>query len=628
MAKASPKARHTHHSAVQALNPLLLSFRAQAIILVIIGFLLFGNTLRNEYALDDGIVIEKNDYVQKGLKGIKKIFSTDAYESFYRQMNASQQLSGGRYRPLSIVTFAIEEQFFGSKEGPDPAILMLVRHLVNVLLYILSAVALLYLLQNFIFRENHLVAFLTCVIFLAHPLHTEVIANVKSRDEIMSFLFIIFTFIKLMKYHESRLTKDLMLGLLYYFLALLSKEYAVTLVVLIPMLLYIKKGFSLPESLKATIPFFAVAVLYVFIRLSIVGLGSTDPNPDVLNNPFKYASPGEKWATQIEILNHYLKLLFIPYPLSSDYSFQTIPYTSFADPKVWIAILLHLGMLVATLTLFIRRNIIAFGLAFYLGHLLMVSNLVMDIGATMGERLLYHSSFGFAMILSIGIVWLLKHLEDRKRQIVVYSVAGIIVLLYSFIVIPRNAEWKNDSTLFIADVNTVPNSALVNGNAGKAYIDLSEKPENKAEEKELLLKSIPLLERSVKIHPQYVNGYLNLGVAYFKLRDYQKAESYWRTAEKIYPNNPFLKINFNLLGQVYFQEAMKAGPANPKEAIRILEKATAVDPANAELWYNLGGASFTVGDFAKARDAWEKTLMIQPGHPQAMNGLAAIPAGR
>ncbi|MCE9537844.1 MAG: hypothetical protein K8R85_01320 [Bacteroidetes bacterium] len=169
------------------------SFKIQALILVVLGFILYSNSFTNEYALDDGIVIQKNDYVQRGIRGIPKILSTDAYDSFYRQMHAKQQLSGGRYRPLSVVTFAIEQELFGSKEKEKPAEdAAFIRHVLNVVFYIISILVLLYFLRNFIFKENPLIAFIACLIFLIHPIHTEVVANVKSRDEILSFLFIIY----------------------------------------------------------------------------------------------------------------------------------------------------------------------------------------------------------------------------------------------------------------------------------------------------------------------------------------------------------------------------------------------------------------------------------------------------
>ena len=627
MSKQKVNKKEVHTPVSLSKNSLFPNFKIQAMVLLIVGFILYGNSILNEYALDDGIVIEKNDYVQQGFKGIPKILKTDAYDSFYRSMNAKQQLSGGRYRPLSVVTFAIEQQLFGSKEKEKPADdVALIRHLLNVVFYILSVIILLHFLQTFIFKDTPLVAFLTCLLFLIHPIHTEVIANVKSRDEILSFLFIILTFIKMFRYRESKKPLQLFAALAFYFLALLSKEYAVTLIVLIPILLYIVKGDSLKESLIGVIPYFFVAALYLLIRFSIVGKGATIENPDVLNNPYKFATSPEKWATKIEILNHYLRLLFFPHPLSSDYSYNTIPYTNFGNPMVWFAILFHLSAIVATIVLFVRRNILAFAFAFYLLHLFLICNLVMDIGATMGERLIYHSSFGFMIIIAVAINWLLEKIGSvNSKKIARFAFAALITVCCAAKVIPRNAQWKNDTTLFINDAETVPYSALVNGNAGKAYLDLADKPENKANEKDLIEKAIVHLSRSVDVHKAYVNGYLNLGVAYYKLKDYENARIQWDKVAEIYPNNPFLKRNYTVLAGIYYNKGMEKGGKAPMEAIQFLEEAVRMDQGNAEYWYNLGGAYYTVKDFEKARNAWNTTLQLNPNKVEAQQGLAALP---
>lgn len=602
------------------------SFKLQALILIFIGFFIYGNSFKNEYALDDGIVIIKNEYVQQGLRGVPKILKTDSYDSFYKQMNAKQQLSGGRYRPLSVVTFALEEQFFGNgdKESPSETVTM-VRHLLNVAFYILSVIILLQFLRTYIFKENTIIPFLTCLIFLIHPLHTEVVANIKSRDEILSFLFIILTFMKALQYQEVKQTKYLVWSLVFYFLALLSKEYAITLLVLLPLLFYVLLKDTLVGSIKKTIPFIVVAVVYLLIRFSIVGVGSTQENTDVLNNPYMFAGSSEKLATKIEVLNHYLKLMFYPYPLSSDYSYSTIPYTNFADPKVWFSISFTLLLIVLTLYFFKKRHILSFALAFYLLHLFMISNLVMDIGATMGERLVYHSSFGFALIIAILFYLFIKKWSTKSQQTTLIILGILITLPCASIVMERNDAWTNDKKLFTTDAWTVPNSALVNGNAGKAYVDLSEMDANKSMERELLGKALLHLHRSVKIHDKYVNGYLNLGVVYFKLKNYQKAEEYWRIAQKIYPNNPFLKRNFGVLATTYFNDAMKIGAKDVSKAIKGLEKACELDPGNVEYWYNLGGASFTNKDYEKAKQAWTRTLQLKPDHLQAQQGMGALP---
>ena len=92
----------------------LPDFRSQAIFIVLLGAIFYFNTIQDQYCLDDDIIVVKNQYVQSGFSGIKDIMSKDAFDSFYRQMQASKdQLSGGRYRPLSIVSFAIEQSLFG-----------------------------------------------------------------------------------------------------------------------------------------------------------------------------------------------------------------------------------------------------------------------------------------------------------------------------------------------------------------------------------------------------------------------------------------------------------------------------------------------------------------------------------
>src|SRR4051812_34061085 len=85
--------------------------KAPYIVIILLGLIFNITSLNNEYALDDGIIIHQNDWVIKGTGGIKGILTKDAYESFYRRMNATDQLAGGRYRPLSVVSFAIEQEF-------------------------------------------------------------------------------------------------------------------------------------------------------------------------------------------------------------------------------------------------------------------------------------------------------------------------------------------------------------------------------------------------------------------------------------------------------------------------------------------------------------------------------------
>jgi tetratricopeptide (TPR) repeat protein len=602
--------------------------KLQSLVLILLGLLFYGNSLTNGYAFDDGIVIQHNNYVQQGFRGIPGIFSTDVYESFYSQMDAKQQLSGGRYRPLSVLTFALEQQLFGSKEQVKPENdVAFVRHFLNVFLYILSVVFLLQLLREYLLPQSPHAAFLACLLFLCHPLHTEVVANVKSRDEVLSFLFIVLTLIAVFRYRKRKHPPQLACGILFYFLALLSKEYAITLIALIPILLFVLKKETFANSIKAVLPFLAVALLYLFIRFSVVGLGSTQENQEVLNNPYMFATNVEKWATKIEILDRYLKLLVFPHPLSSDYSYNAIPYAHFTDAKVWLSIVLYMGLIAAAIFFFVRRHLLAFALAFYLTHLFLVSNFIVDIGATMGERLLYHSSFGFALAIALLLDRAMRNVEKGRMKTQLAIVLSLLLIIpCGAIVIPRNLQWKNDATLFLTDVETVPNSALANGNAGKACLDLAERPENKAAATELWTKSIPFFKKAISIHQGFFNGYLDLGVAYCKLGDYEGAEESWKVAQAIYPDHPYLRAGLHWLGAAYDKQATALGSENTSEAIRLLEKAVKVDPENADLWYHLGEACFTMQELEKARTAWTKTLQLKPDYKEAEKALSTLPA--
>ena len=77
------------------------------IIIILFTFILYGNTLFHDYALDDALVITENEYTLSGFEGIDDLFSEEFFSGFFDQ-NDKKLVAGGRYRPLSMVTFEIE----------------------------------------------------------------------------------------------------------------------------------------------------------------------------------------------------------------------------------------------------------------------------------------------------------------------------------------------------------------------------------------------------------------------------------------------------------------------------------------------------------------------------------------
>lgn len=589
----------------------LYSFKVQAFVVALLAIIFYINTSKNEYALDDTIVIVKNEYVHQGFAGLPDIFGKDAFDSYYKQFNSSNQLSGGRYRPLSIATFAIEQQFFGaiSKTAVDSFIVygmtyemktvaekkfltqMHIRHFINVLLYALLAVVLLYFLRYIVFKNNHIMAFLAVILFTIHPLHTEVVANVKSRDEIMSLLFICSTFIMAFKYHEYGKTWMLVAGVSCYLLAFLSKEYAITIVVLLPLSLYLFNKFSLSKSIMAILPYLIAVGIYGLLRRSVTGDANPASDADILNNPYAFAGDTEKLATKLATSLNYMRLLIFPHPLSSDYSYNTIPYKDFSNPLVWLAMVVYGGCTWIMFSLFGKFNtgerevkilgvkinnggavnttaILCFAIAFFMAHFMLVCNLIFNIGATMGERLIFHSSVGFCIVVAF---LLYKGMEKIKpaatgRMLLAGLMLGLIVIC-GFTTIERNTYWKNDQTLFDEDIKRSPNSVLVNANVASSLINKSDAEKDTVKKFDDLRRGIAYYDKTVAIHPTFVSGYMNRGVAYMKLNLPDSAKANYDRVASLYPNYPKLYEIYYNLGVCYYMNKMVPQAVNIWRAV-------------------------------------------------------------
>ena len=613
------------------------------VILIVMSFVLYGNTLNHQFALDDDIVICKNEYVLQGMGGMSDIFSKDLFDSFYKQMNTTAQLSGGRYRPLSVASFAVEQEFIGTRDDAkfEPNVWdfnkngqqdvsedvnkdgiwndkdfrskgFTLRHFDNIFFYGLGCSMLFLFLSTVVFKENKLLAFIISLLFLAHPIHTEVVANVKSRDEIFSFLFMMLTLYLAHQYDVKRHLKYILFAAVSFFCAMLSKEYGATLLILVPLSLYLfpAKEFKVSNYIGLFIGMIVVFGIYYGIRSGIVIGKSNLQDKELLNNPYLLATESQRLATMCYIFLKYLVTQILPHPLSSDYGFNSIPYKDFGDISVWVSILLMIGFVVGGIYAFYKKHWSVFAIAFYMLTILLVTNFIFNVGATMGERLVFHSSLGYCMGLGFLLVWL-SH-KMKQKQLAFFLVLPIL-FLYSLKTISRNKAWENDITLALTDVEIMPESTSLNGNAASRYIDLSEWPKNKPKEKELVQKSIQYGKKAIQLHPKFVNGYLNLGLAYAKLEQYDSAKVCWDIAFKEYPSHPSKALYYNLLADAYYRSGYNMGGQQRwKEGVVFLQQAVDMNPTNARYWYDLGGFSFNAQDYKKAKEAWTKAYQLDP----------------
>ena len=93
----------------------------------------------------------------------------------------------------------------------------------------------------------------------------------------------------------------------------------------------------------------------------------------------------------------------------------------------------------------------------------------------------------------------------------------------------------------------------------------------------------------------------------------------------LHPNHPSLPAKYTLLSHYYYVDGMNLGKAGKlQEGVNYMRKALFPDSTNPDIWYNIGGAYFTLKKYDSARYAWLKTLRYQPDNANAKRGLSAL----
>ncbi len=315
-----------------------------AFVLGVIAFLVYANTLSNGYAVDDASVITDNKIVTRGISAIPEILFTP----YRKGINLA---ANDQYRPLSLVMFAVEYQVFGLNPMPG--------HLVNVLLFGCCVVLLFLFFDDFFERKRTPVAFITALLFALHPIHTEVVANIKSRDELLCFFFVFLGCIEFLNYAKSGKWQQLSIGALCYFLSILSKETSVTFLVIIPFVFFFYANSNRNRSLYILACVGVAAIVALALRYSVLHYQTTDASqiPFIDNELAKQGLPAEsRFATALLILGYYLRLLLVPYPLMWDYSFNIIPLTHFSDMRALMSLAIYVFLIAFSLYRLSRRK--------------------------------------------------------------------------------------------------------------------------------------------------------------------------------------------------------------------------------------------------------------------------------
>ena len=594
-----------------AAKPMVRETLLLGLFIAFVAFAIYANTFGNDFILDDSNAITENHFVKQGVAGIPDILTTEYRAGYW-------QARGNLYRPVSLVMFAVEWQLFPNNPFPG--------HLINVLVYALCALLLFRLLCRLLPGWSVLVPALITLLFVVHPIHTEVVANIKGRDEIVTMLgSIAALYFSLRAYREQKPLLSALAGLIF-FLGLMAKENAITFLAVVPLAYYFFTKAKTSSIVIQTLPFIIAAAIFLAIRTSILGWDfGGDPPRELMNNPFlKFVdgqwvdfSAGERFATIFYTLGKYLQLMVFPHPLCHDYYPRAVDIMSFGDWQVILSLFIYVGMGVYALLGMKKKDPVSFGILYYLATLSIVSNIFFPIGTNMGERFIYMPSLGFALVVAV-LLW--RWGKDRWYSRGFVLAGALVLLLLAGKSVVRNTVWKDNFTLFTHDVKIQPRSAKLQTAAGGDLVTHAIKPENTARKQQMLEEGVAHLLEAVKIHPTYKNAYLLLGNAFNYLQRYEESIQYYQQALAIDPNyaeaRNNLAITYANAGRYYGEQK---GDLN--KAIEYLLKANEMKPNTYETLRLLGVAYGIGGRVNEALEYFKQAAALQPNDPDALYNL-------
>ena len=553
------------------------TLRQLAWVLGIVSLLLYVNTITNGFVMDDLAVVRQNTYVNKGISAIPKILTTPYLKGFKRA--ADTAASNDLYRPLSLVMFAAEHQASGESAA--------LHHLINILVFAGCVILLFLILDRLLGGTNTAVAFVAALLFAVHPIHTEVVANIKSRDELLCFFFAFAALLSYTRYVTTGKALHIAAGAGLYFLSLLSKETSSTFLLISPLIFFFYLDNDKKRSLIITLASLVTFGIYIAIRYSVLIAYNANHTHiiDLMENELVGApSAASKYATAILVLGYYIKLLFIPYPLCSDYAFKSIPFASFSNVGVWLSILIYGALLFTGVRRLLknRKDPYALGILFFLITIALFSNIAFLTGAVLAERFLFFPSVGFSLVIALLAVKFIPQIVEgndffaaRKQWLVILPV----LLLFGFLTVNRNKAWKDNYTLFSTDVKTQPNNARLWYSLGFEITNTVIDKEPDVTEKAALMKeSILAMQHSVSIYPNYSMAHNDLGNLFVKIRAYDSAEIHLTKAVALNSNDP---VNLTDLGGLYFVQQ------NYPRAIALCRQALLIEPKNTEILNNV-----------------------------------------
>jgi tetratricopeptide (TPR) repeat protein len=590
--KQNPKAQNN-------LKPGISERKLTWIMIIILAIVTVGlniNTVKNYYNLDDFHIAKNNPDFEKGIKSIPKIFIT--------QYSSADDKSYG-YRPLIRSSFAIEYQFFGK----NPYI----SHFFNVLFYLIIILLLYKILRRLLRNYHYLFPFIITLLFAAHPIHTEVVASLKNRDELFMLLFGLLALDQSVKYADYRKNKHIYWALAMFFLSALSKPTAAAFFFIIPLSLYFFTDIELKSILKVSALVAVIALAAAFGPF--LYLPPHDRTLAMLENPL---AVGGGFLDHIAYagfsLYYYLKLLLIPHPLRYYYGYNLFPDISFSNIWVILGLAAHLALFIYAIYQLKRKHILSFIILAYLTSIVLFTNLFKPAPGIIAERFLLVPSLAFTFALSYFIFRLFFHNPQMKKLpgVKAFGIISLVILIlipYSAKTFIRNQQWRTEYTLYKADMpylyDSFKGNDLYANEIMKSVNRELAKPVNVLKFVEPQIKlAISHWERAIEILPEASSPYRNLGIIYSRIyKNYDTAIYFFNKTLELEPDDPMTHFN---LGLTY------EGKGDYARALDFLQKSLEIDSTSVNTRSRMANIYYGLGEFREAVRINQEIIRIFP----------------
>ncbi len=572
------------------------------VFLFVLALGLYVQTLQYKFTLDDRLVIFENKLTTQGIKAIPQIFS---HSYLFGSVVPDTKI----YRPVSKSIYA----FCWSLVGEKPMLF----HLINVFFFALTGLLLFIVLMKYL-PGSPILPFIIALLYVAHPIHTEVVCSIKSLDEILCFLFFLVSLYFIQAYLKSRKLPHLVAAAAGFFFSFISKESGITFLAVIPLLLFYVKA-DKKDIIRISGILFVVVLLVFGIRALILTGPDTNPLSDADNIMAGSKDFLTQRATAIYLLGKYILLLVFPHPLVSDYSIQQIMLIEPGSVFFILSLLFITGCFIYALRAMLKREWLGFAILFFFITISVTSNIFFLGGSHFAERFLYTPSLGFCMALGLLLNQYIdttnKNAQRLTSRPLLLSAVVLIVLLYSIKIITQNPVWKDNISLFEHGVKTSPKSYRMHISLAQ---DLSDEKYVKqfppAIREKLYQRAIDEAKTSL-IYYRDIDAYDMIGNIFYITNRYDSALYYYQQGLKLVPD--YESLNYHVgkaLDQLQRYD----------EAIPYLNKALAKNPKNDGVLYNLAMSYTNKNEIDKGLEYFNRVLEINPNKIEAIYYSALI----